>query len=59
LPALVGLVGFETQVGGFGAFLGFWCDQTFTVKYSSDGGSRHDDGVVVFEVPSDCVGSSV
>ena len=53
LPGLVGLGGFEADVGGLGAFLRFRDDQASSGQVSGDGGPGHGEVVVVGQVPGD------
>ena len=59
LPAFVGLCGGEADVGGLGSFLRCGFDQAGAVEVAADRGGRDVELVVVLEVPSDGVGSSV
>ena len=55
LPAFVGLFGGEADVGGLRAFLRLRGDQPGRAQVAVDRGARHDQAVVVLEVPGDGV----
>ena len=53
LPAFVGLFGGEADVGGLRSFLRLWIDEAGCAQVVVDGVDRHDDAVVVAQVPGD------
>ena len=59
LPAFVGLVGGEADVGGLGAFRRCRCHQPGRGEVAADRGDRHLQLVVMFQMPGDGVGSGV
>jgi hypothetical protein len=59
LPAFVGLVGSQTDVGGLGTFRRCWGDQSGCGEVAADRGDRHLQLVVMFQMPGDGVGSGV
>lgn len=59
LPAFVGLVGGEADVGRFGSFLWAGFDEAGGVEVAADGGDGDLDAVVMLGVPGDGVRSGV
>ena len=59
LPALVGLVGFEPDVGGTGALARLRGDQSRRGQVAGHRRSRHRHAVVVAQVPHDGVRAGV
>jgi hypothetical protein len=59
LPALVGLIGLEANRGRTWFHLGLRGNQAGLGQIAADGGARHPDSVVVFEVPPDGVRSGI
>lgn len=59
LPRLVGLVGFEADVGRPGPLGRGRGDEPSAAQRPVDRRSRHDDPVVVLEVPADGVGAGI
>jgi hypothetical protein len=50
---------FEAEVGGLGSLLRFACHQACAGQAAADGGGRHDDSVVLGQVPGDGLRSGV
>jgi hypothetical protein len=59
LPALVGLVGLEANVGRTWFLLGLRGNQARLGQIAADGGARHPDPMVVFKMPPDGVGPGI
>jgi hypothetical protein len=59
LPALVGLVGLESDVGGLGLLLRLRSHQAGLGQIAGHRGAGDGEVVVVFEVPPDGVGAGV
>ena len=59
LPTLVGLIGFEADVGRPWSFLGFGGDEPVTLQCPVDRRGVDLDLVVVFEMPADRVRASI
>jgi hypothetical protein len=59
LPALIGLLGGEADVGGSGPLAGRWDHQTLAVQGAIDRRSGHPKLMMVFEVPGDRVSPGI
>jgi hypothetical protein len=59
LPALVGLVGLESDIRRPGTLLRGWRDQAVAAQRAVDRRSRHTQPMVVLEVPGDRVGAGI